>query len=124
MKKIFMLLSLLTMCVCLNAKKPTNRPIVDVDVNSNGRIVLLNDSTIEYIDVFGIQVAQPSDVYSAIIRMPESKKERPTLVIMRPGSYIWVDETNKHGHYILYCGRALNRVILRATDTVDLNLGK
>ena len=104
------------MCVFVSTTMLAKNPIVSVDENANGQVVLLNDSTIEYFNVYGIQVAQRSDIYTAIIKLPDSKKEKPELMIMQPGSYIWMNPHKKPGHYILFSGKSFDRVVLRAKD--------
>lgn len=113
MKKFFMFLMCVLVSTVLFAKNP---PIVSIDEDTNGQVILLNDSTIEYFNVYGIQVAQRSDIYTAIIKIPDSKKEKPELMIMQPGSYIWMNPHKKPGHYILFSGKSFDRVVLRAKD--------
>ena len=92
MKKFFMFLMCVLVSTTLFAKNP---PIVSVDENANGQVILLNDSTIEYFNVYGIQVTHRSDIYTAIIKIPDSKKEKPELMIMQPGSYIFMNPHKK-----------------------------
>ena len=112
MKKVLLFLFCL-LSFNVMAKKP---PVLEIDPETASRIELINDSTIQYYQVYGIQVANRKDVYTAIIKIPKDKKEKPSLMIMAPGSFIWEAPDNKPGNYILFSGKAFDRIILRISD--------
>ena len=114
MKKFFMFLLGIMMCLTISAKKPIIEQPFNPDVIS--KIEVVNDSTIIYYNVEGIQVAQPHDVYTGIFEYNPTSKKPMKLCIMNSGAYIWVPNDGKPRTYILYASKAFDRVVLRAKN--------
>lgn len=114
MKKLIFGILLLSTVIFAYAKPPvveqTNQ------MNMTAYIEVINDSTIIYHNVYGIQVAQPKDVYTGIFEYSTSRKRPMRLVTMNSGAYIWQDSDKTLGTYILYASKAFDRVILRAKE--------
>lgn len=96
------------------AKQPVIVQSDDPDTESF--IEVINDSTIIYYHVLGIQVAQPKDVYTGIFEYSTNKKRPMKLCTMNSGAYIWDPKNRQPGTYILYASKAFDRVILRAKE--------
>ena len=111
MKKLILLLLSVIFGISIYAETP----YIETNSISEG-IKIVNDSTIIYYNVEGIQVAQPHDVYTGIFEYNPTSKKPMKLCIMNSGAYIWVPDDGKPRTYILYASKAFDRVVLRAKN--------
>jgi len=86
-------------------------------------VTIINDSTIVYYDTYKIVITEPSDVYTAIFKIPSrdeyKKGVMPKLMMMSYGSYVFNSPNRQGANYILYASRSFTQVLMRQTETIE-----